>query len=93
MTREEIVAAVNHTFTEMLEVPQEEQSPEKEKFKYLGRDSLEMVDLMIGLQRKFGVSLRQNEEIRKIVTLGDVYRFFEKMEAQLREGDAPAKQE
>ena len=93
MTREEIVAAVNHTFTEMLEVPPEELSPEKEMFKDLGLDSLDMVDLMIGLQRKFGVSLRQNEEIRKIVTLGDVYRFFEKMEAQLREGDAPAKQE
>ena len=52
-----------------------------------------MVDLMIGLQRKFGVSLRQNEEIRKIVTLGDVYNFFEKMEAQLRGGETPAKQE
>ncbi len=93
MTREEIIAAVNNTFTEMLEVPPEELSPEKEIFKDLGLDSLDMVDLMIGLQRKFGVSLRQNEEIRKIVTLGDVYNFFEKMEARLREGEAPAKQE
>ena len=93
MTREEIVAAVNHTFTEMLEVPPEELSPEKEIFKDLGLDSLDMVDLMIGLQRKFGVALGQIEEIRKIVTLGDVYRSYEKMEAQLREGDAPAKQE
>ena len=47
MTREEIVAAVNHTFTEMLEVPPEELSPEKEIFKDLGLDSLDMVDLMI----------------------------------------------
>ena len=93
MTREEIITAVNNTFTEMLEVPSEELAPEKEIFKDLGLDSLDMVDLMIGLQRKFGVSLRQNEEIRKIVTLGDVYNFFEKMEARLRAGDAPAKQE
>ena len=34
---------------------------------------------MIGLQRKFGIPLRQNEEIRKIVTLGDVYEFFVKL--------------
>lgn len=93
MTREEIIAAVNNTFTEMLEVPPEELSPEKEIFKDLGLDSLDMVDLMIGLQRKFGVSLRQNEEIRKIVTLGDVYNFFEKMEAQLRAGETPANRE
>ncbi|MEI3040279.1 MAG: phosphopantetheine-binding protein [Victivallales bacterium] len=93
MTREEIITAVNNTFTEMLEVPPEELAPEKEIFKDLGLDSLDMVDLMIGLQRKFGVSLRQNEEIRKIVTLGDVYNFFEKMEAQLRGGETPAKQE
>jgi len=85
MTREEIVEAVNSTFVEMLEVPAEDLSPEKEIFKDLGLDSLDMVDLMIGLQRKFGVSLRQNEEIRKIVTLGDVYEFFVKMEAKLKE--------
>ncbi len=85
MTREEIMEAVNATFVEMLEVPREELSPEKEIFKDLGLDSLDMVDLMIGLQRRFGVSLRQNEEIRKIVTLGDVYDFFVKMEAKMRE--------
>ena len=88
MTREEIVNAVNSTFTEMLEVPAEELSPEKEIFKDLGLDSLDMVDLMIGLQRKFGISLRQNEEIRKIVMLGDVYAFFEKLEAKRRESAA-----
>ena len=44
-----------------------------------------MVDLMIGLQRKFGISLRQNEEIRKIVTLGDVHAFFERLEAKRQE--------
>ena len=84
MTREEIIKAVNSIFVEMLEIPEEDLQPEKEIFKDLGLDSLDMVDLMIGLQRKFGISLRQNEEIRKIVTLGDVYDFFEKMEPELR---------
>ena len=76
MTREEIIEAVNKTFVEILEVP------EKAIFKALGLDSLDMVDLMTGLQRRFGISLRQNEEIRKIVTLGDIYDFFVKMEQQ-----------
>ena len=52
---------------------------EKKIFDDLGLDSLDIVDLMIGLQRKFGIPLRQNEEIRKIVTLGDVYEFFVKL--------------
>ena len=42
-----------------------------------------MVDLMIGLQRKFGISLRDNEEIKQVRTLGDVYDFFEKNQAML----------
>ena len=82
MTREEITEAVNKTFIEILEVPAEELSPEKAIFKDLGLDSLDRVDLMTGLQRRFGISLRQNEEIRKIVTLGDIYDFFVKMEQE-----------
>lgn len=84
MQKEEIIAAVNHTFVDILEVPEEKLKPEVRLFQDLGLDSLDMVDLMIGLQRKFGISLRENEEIRKVVTLGDVYNFFEKMEAELR---------
>lgn len=59
MTREEITEAVNKTFIEILEVPAEELSPEKAIFKDLGLDSLDMVDLMTGLQRRFGISLRR----------------------------------
>ena len=83
MTREEIVEAVNAAFEEM-EIPREELTPEKEFFKDLGLDSLDMVDLMVGLQRKFKISLRQSEEMRKIVTLQDLYDFIEKKEAELR---------
>ena len=41
-----------------------------------------MVELMISLQRKFGIQLRQNEEIKKVRTLNDIYDFFEKMDAE-----------
>ena len=81
MTREEIIEEVNAAFEEM-EIPREELTPEKEFFKDLGLDSLDMVDLMISLQRKFGVQLRQNEEIKKVRTLNDIYDFFVKLEAE-----------
>ena len=79
MTREEIVKAVNSAFEE-LEIPEEELTPDQELFKGLGLDSLDMVDVMISLQRKFGVPLRGNEEIKKVRTLNDIYEFFVKLE-------------
>ena len=79
MTREEIVKAVNSAFEE-LETPVEELTPDQELFKGLGLDSLDMVDVMISLQRKFGVQLRGNEEIKKVRTLNDIYEFFVKLE-------------
>jgi acyl carrier protein len=85
MTREEIIEAVNAAFEDM-EIPAEELTPEKEFFKDLGLDSLDMVELMISLQRKFGIQLRQNEEIKKVRTLNDIYDFFEKMDAERSKG-------
>ena len=79
MTREEIVKAVNSAFEE-LEISEEELTPDQELFKGLGLDSLDMVDVMISLQRKFGVQLRGNEEIKKVRTLNDIYEFFVKLE-------------
>ncbi|MBR1999358.1 MAG: acyl carrier protein [Lentisphaeria bacterium] len=86
MTREEIIEAVNAAFEDM-EIPAEELTPEKEFFKDLGLDSLDMVELMISLQRKFGVQLRQNEEIKKVRTLNDIYDFFEKLDAENSKGN------
>ncbi len=84
MQKQEIIDAVNRTFIETLEIPAEKLRPEARIFEDLGLDSLDMVDLMVGLQRRFGISLRQNEEMKKIRTLADVYSFLEKMESQLK---------
>jgi len=80
--RDEIVQMVNATFADLFELPPDDLTPEKEVFKDLGLDSLDIVDLMVGLQSRFGISLRQNKEIRNIVTLNDVYDFFTALEAR-----------
>lgn len=84
MNRQEIIDAVNQTFVEMLEIPKEDLSPEKGLFTDLGLDSLDTVDLMIGFQRKSGISLSQNGELKKATTMNDLYDFFEKMDSQLQ---------
>ena len=83
LTRDEIIEAVNSALVKEMEIDPAELAPEKTFFEDLGLDSLDMVDLMIGLQRKFGISLRDNEEIKLVRTLGDVYDFFEKNQAML----------
>ncbi|HOG49093.1 MAG TPA: phosphopantetheine-binding protein [Lentisphaeria bacterium] len=79
MLPEDIIAAVNAVFVEQFEIDPADLQPEKEIFRDLGLDSLDIVDMMVGLQRTFGISLRQNEELRQIVTLGDLHAFFLKL--------------
>lgn len=81
MSDEEIRNLIDSIFVEQFELDPADLSPEKEIFADLGLDSLDIVDLVIGLQRKFGIPLRQNEELRKIVTVGDVHAFFIRLAA------------
>ena len=88
LTRDEIIEAVNNALVNEMELDPDELSPEKTFFDDLGLDSIDMVDLIIGLQRKFGVSLREDDEIKKVRTLGDVYDFFDQFQAQPRQQDS-----
>ena len=82
LTRDEIIEAVNNALVNEMELDPAEIAPEKTFFDDLGLDSIDMVDLIIGLQRKFGISLREDDEIKKVRTLGDVYDFFEHYQTQ-----------
>ena len=93
LTRDEIIEAVNNALVNEMELDPDELSPEKTFFDDLGLDSIDMVDLIIGLQRKFGVSLREDDEIKKVRTLGDVYDFFDQFQTQAKRQDAPAPQD
>ena len=82
LTRDEIIEAVNNALVNELKLDPAEISPEKTFFDDLGLDSIDMVDLIIGLQRKFGISLRENDEVKKVRTVGDLCVFFEEFQAQ-----------
>jgi acyl carrier protein len=77
MTREEIVTTINSVFEESFEIQPERLVPEANIFLDLGLDSLDTVDLVVAIQRKFGVQIRDDERVRSIRTLGDVYQFIE----------------
>ena len=82
MTQQEIAKAVNTIFIDRFEFDEAELSAEKRIFDDLELDSLDIVDMIVGLQQKFGVNLRENKDIRAARTLGDVYAVFEKLIAE-----------
>ena len=77
MTKEEIIATANRVFAESFEIEPERLVPEANIFLDLGLDSLDMVDLVVALQKRFAVQVRDDERVRAIRTLGDVYAFIE----------------
>ena len=82
MEREEIIRAVNSIFVERFELDASELTPEKNIIMDLELDSLDIVDMIVGLQQKFGIMLRDNKDIRNVKTLNDVYDVFEKLVAE-----------
>jgi len=76
MTKQEIIEKVNKVFEESFEIEKEKLKPEAHIFIDLGLDSLDIVDLMVALQKSFGVNIRNEENAKNIRTLEDVYQFI-----------------
>ena len=79
MTRETLVSLINQVFVEKFELDPAELTPEKRIFEDLELDSLDIVDLITGLQHTFGIPLRDNKELLQIRTLANIYDLFEKL--------------
>ncbi len=76
MTEQEVIDITNKVFEESFEIDKEKLHPEAHIFNDLGLDSLDIVDLVAALQKSFGVNIRNEEKVRNIRTLQDVYEFI-----------------
>ncbi len=76
MTDSELIEIVNSVFTESFEIPPEKLKPEAQIFGELGLDSLDVVDLVAAIQKKFAVQVRDDERVRAIRTLQDLYNYL-----------------
>lgn len=76
MTEQEIIDITNKVFEESFEIEKEKLQPEAHIFNDLGLDSLDIVDLVAALQKSFEVNIRNEEKVRNIRTLQDVYEFI-----------------
>ncbi|MCQ2695880.1 acyl carrier protein [Helicobacter pylori] len=62
---------------EQLEIDASQVTPEAKFVKDLGVDSLDVVELIMALEERFGVEI-PDEQAEKIVNVGDVMRYIEK---------------
>jgi acyl carrier protein len=83
MNNDAIAEIVNAALIEEFELDPERISPQAHIRDDLGLDSLDIVDMVIVLEKAFHFKLLNKEPLTKIQTLGDVYAFI----AALRDED------
>jgi acyl carrier protein len=76
MTEAEVIEAVNEVFVDSFEIPREQLTPEAQIFGDLGLDSLDVVDLVAAIQKRFGVQVRDDERVRSIRSMRDLYNYL-----------------
>ncbi len=76
MTDDEVIQAVNAVFIDSFEIPPENITPSAQIFTDLGLDSLDVVDLVAAIQKRFGVQVRDDERVRSIRTMQDLYNYL-----------------
>ncbi len=82
MTDQEIIDKTNKVFEESFEIEKGRLVPEAHIFTDLGLDSLDIVDLIVALQNTFGVKIRNEEKVRDIRTLNDIYQFISSIKSE-----------
>ncbi len=83
-----IIEKVNDVFRDSFEIEDDALLVEAKIFEDLGLDSLDVVDLVVALQQAFNVSIRDDERVRSIRTLGDVYAFIVSLQKEGVKPDA-----
>ncbi len=82
MIDQDIINKTNKVFEESFEIEKERLVPQAHIFTDLGLDSLDIVDLVVALQNTFGVKIRNEERVRDIRTLEDIYKFISEMKKE-----------
>jgi acyl carrier protein len=86
MTEQEIIQRTNEVFVDAFELEPAQLRPDANVFNDLGLDSLDTVDLVVALQKKFGVRIRDDERVRQIRTLQDIYTFIQAIRQEAEAG-------
>lgn len=74
MDRDEVLNSIIDALHEEFEIPKEEISSESHLFDDLELDSLDAIDLLVDMERKFAIKI-DNEKAKTLQTVNDVVDF------------------
>ncbi len=83
MTEQEIIKRITRVFVDEFELEAEKLLPEATLYDDLGLDSLDAVDMVVALEKEFGVKLKDEEAVREIRTMDDLYGFIDKISREM----------
>lgn len=83
----DIFQRMKSIFIEEFELEPEELRPEATLFDELGLDSLDAVDMVVALEKEFGVKVKDEESIRSVRTLEDLHRLLISIQARMTDCD------
>jgi acyl carrier protein len=75
MTDQQIIDLINTSIAEEFELAEEDLKPEAFLLDDMGLDSLDIVDLVVVLERAFQFKIREEDSIQQIRSLGDIHQF------------------
>lgn len=86
MSVEELRLKVVEVLAEEFELDPDDMVAEATLYEDLGLDSLDAVDMVVVLEKTFGMKLTDEEALRSIRTMEDLFQFLQKLSAERIEG-------
>ena len=87
LTDDDIFERIKSIFIEEFELEPEQLGPDATLFDDLELDSLDAVDMVVALEKEFGVKLKDEESIRSVRTMNDLHQLLLSIQAQLTDSD------
>ena len=74
MTKEEVVAKLKAIVSDRLDVEPDQVTPEKSFVEDLGADSLDIVELIMGIEEEFDIEI-PDEDAEKLTSVGEAMNY------------------
>jgi acyl carrier protein len=88
MTNDELRQQVVTTLAEEFELDPEVMRPEATLYDDLGLDSLDAVDMVVALEKAFGMKLNDEESLKAVRTMNDLFELLIKLKEARNGGEA-----
>ena len=86
MSGEELRRKVVEILAEEFELDPSDMGPEATLYEDLGLDSLDAVDMVVVLEKSFGMKLSNEEELRTIRTMDDLFQLLVRLQSEQEQG-------